>query len=257
MKKYLLLIIILCVILPSFAQQNIQVTYKAKLTATKNSKERMEILESNIGKEEARKLNDRIKENRAKTNDILADMNFVLKANQLESYYYWEDQVRDETVASFTFEMAKHIGCSGVYYQNKKRNISINQFKSVFKKKWVREYKMLHDTAWAITRETDTILGYQVIKAVKIIRFKKTPNPMIPKVIKKEAWFAPAIPLPFGPKGVGGLPGLVLRYEHVEATEIKFLKKPIKIKEPKKGELLDAEVERKKRIGEINEMLED
>jgi GLPGLI family protein len=250
--KIKILTILLLTVMFSFAQSNVKVTYKAQLKPYKMSEKAVNFL----GKEQAEAIQKRTKVRLKKTNEILKDFNFILEANTKESSYFWEEQIRDETVREFDFNMARRLGASGKYYQNKAENISINQFKNI-KNKWVREYKKLKDTAWVITKETDTILGYLVIKATKTITLKKSPHPMIPKTTVQVAWFAPSLPMPFGPRGVGGLPGLVLRYGNIYATEIKFLKKPVKIKKLEKGELLDAVEERKRRIGETNKLLED
>jgi len=249
MKKNILIILILQ--MPFlFAQTNVKVTYKAQVTKINISQK----AKDELGKESSEILLQQLSDNREMKNEILKGFNFILKANVNESFYYWEEQIRDETVSAKYFNSAKRIGCFGKYYQNKKEDISIHQYKKR-DNKWVREHKKLKDTAWVITKETDTILGYMVIKATKTMTLKKSPHPMIPKTTVQVAWFAPSLPMPFGPKGVGGLPGLVLRYGNIYATEIKFLKKPIKIKRPEKGELLDAEKERKRRIGELNKLI--
>jgi len=76
------------------------------------------------------------------------------------------------------------------------------------------------------------------------------------------AWFAPAISVPFGPSGIGGLPGLILRTASskqfpayaIEATEIRFFKKPLKIKKPQKGILRTQEEGREERIKNLNKL---
>lgn len=251
MKKIVIITLILQTLL-SAAQQNVNVIYKVNIGKVTLPERAI----ADLGKENSEMLLNRLKESREERNKILKDFNFILKANSNESFYEWEEQIPDETVSKRDFEGAKRTGANGVYYQNKAKNQLIHQFKAM-DGKWRRESWVLRDTAWTITKETDTILGYLVIKAVKKRTLKKSPHPMIPKVSKKVVWFAPAIPMPFGPKGYGGLPGLILRAGSIKATEIKFLKKPIKIKEPKKGELLDGEAERKKRIGEMDKLLGD
>lgn len=248
-----MLILSLFVTLFSFAQSNIKVLYKVNLKPHKMSEKAISFL----GKEQAKAIASRVKESISKKNEILKDFDFILKANTNESLYYWEEQMRDETISEADFESAKGTGAYGKYYQSKQENSSMQQYKSAMKNKWVREYKKLKDSTWVITKETDTILGYMVIKATKTITLKKSPNPMIPKTTVQTAWFAPSLPIPFGPKGVGGLPGLVLRYGNIYASEIKFLKKTVKIKKPIKGELLDAEKERKRRIGELDGLLSE
>ena len=248
MKKQITIILLLFLQI-TFAQQNIEVTYKAKEPEIKFSDEQKQFL----GKESAANLMEDLKENRLRINDIVKDFEYTLKANPEESFYAWEEQIRDETVSERDFKTAINQGGTGKFYQNIKRNIAIHQRKrnGVYK----RYYRPLRDTAWVITKETDTILGYPVIKATKTTVLKKTLDPMLPKVLVKEAWFAPDLPMPFGPEGIGGLPGLVLRYGRVVATKIKILKKTIKIKEPKKGVLIDEIEAYKKSLAATNKML--
>ncbi|OUL62268.1 GLPGLI family protein [Flavobacterium sp. AJR] len=63
---------------------------------------------------------------------------------------------------------------------------------------------------WKLTNETKTINGYLCYKALieKKITLKKTDN--MAQVI---AWYCPAIPLSYGPKEFGGLPGLILELQ--------------------------------------------
>ncbi|MFT6138620.1 MAG: GLPGLI family protein, partial [Salibacteraceae bacterium] len=61
-----------------------------------------------------------------------------------------------------------------------------------------------------------------------------------------EAWFCPEIPIPTGPAGYGGLPGLIFAVEENKAasyimTAIKFNINPkelSKIKRPNKGQFM-------------------
>jgi GLPGLI family protein len=53
--------------------------------------------------------------------------------------------------------------------------------------------------AWKLSSEQKTILGYPCQKAT-----------LQDSTRKVEAWFTPQIPLPFGPLGLGDLPGLIL-----------------------------------------------
>ncbi|PIF59977.1 GLPGLI family protein [Flavobacterium sp. 2] len=63
------------------------------------------------------------------------------------------------------------------------------------------------DNNWQLTNETKTINGYLCYKALiqKKVPMKKTNNR-----IEVIAWYCPTIPLSYGPKEFGGLPGLIL-----------------------------------------------
>lgn len=56
------------------------------------------------------------------------------------------------------------------------------------------------DYNWEITNEVDTIGNYQVVKAMTNFRGREF-----------TAWFAPSIPIGFGPWKLKGLPGLILK----------------------------------------------
>jgi len=78
------------------------------------------------------------------------------------------------------------------------------------------------DLKWKITQETKKIADYNCIKATTNFRGREW-----------IAWFAPDIPVPFGPWKLHGLPGLIL--ETNDATN-RFAIKAVKI-ENKKNEI--------------------
>jgi len=151
----------------------------------------------------------------------------------------------DETISQTDFLLAKLTGGgSAIHYTNIKENLYLQQFNEVSTGNLVRESAPLIQKDWQITKETDTILGYPVIKAVKG---------------NATAWFTPAIPVPFGPAEARGLPGLILKLNFnnariIYADKIKWLKKNLKIKRPKKGILRTQEEGRAIRIKETENM---
>lgn len=62
---------------------------------------------------------------------------------------------------------------------------------------------------WKITAEQDTIAGYTCMKAV----LQNDTNNVV-------AWFSPQIPFSAGPKGYGQLPGLILKLDINNGSEI-------------------------------------
>lgn len=91
---------------------------------------------------------------------------------------------------------------------------------------------------WKITRERDTYLGYEIRKATF-----KNDN------VEYETWFAPALPLKFGPFHYNGLPGLIMKFtqyfnynkgrhrREIVATKITVDPK-LKITKPTKGKIV-------------------
>lgn len=55
------------------------------------------------------------------------------------------------------------------------------------------------DIKWKMTGETSQFEGYMTMKATAMV-----------DTVAVEAWFAPQIPVPAGPDGYGGLPGVIL-----------------------------------------------
>jgi len=216
--KYIFHLLLLCVSFASFAQQSGQVVYKAVLDSDSP-------FDNSIDK----KMMEHIKQEEEKVNAILVDYRFILDFNINESLYHLEAPMPDETVSSTNLFSARMAGgTDGVIYRNNRNKILINQYDN--NGSVVRMIIPYGKIKWKITKETDTILGYRVIKAVSG---------------QKEAWFAPSIPVSFGPSQIGNLPGLVLKYRikirTIYAEEIKLSKKYKRINEPKEGELLTQE----------------
>ncbi len=238
-KIILIYILFFSNFLMTFSQQSAIVTYKAKLNT---SPETYKAITEKFGID----MMQNMQRKDAKINAILKDFEFILQFNPLESRYQWLEDMPDETVNEMDFKMAKLVGDgNAVHYYNVPENLYMQQFKELSIGKLVRETAKLKDKEWQITKETDTILGYPVIKAVQG---------------KKVVWFTPNIPVPFGPGETHGLPGLVLKYVFADkriiyATEIKLFRKPIKIKRPKKGILRTQEEGRGRRIKEMDKYL--
>ena len=221
------------------AQQSAQITYKAKML---DAPEKYSKLKEKFGE----KMMLMSQRRDARINDVVKDFEFILQFNQNESRYQWQEEMPDETVNKMDFTLATTIGSGyAVHYCNRAENLYMQQFKEATTGRLVRETSKLLEKKWQITKETDTILGYPVVKAIQG---------------KKTAWFAPNIPVPFGPGEAHGLPGLVLKLDFgnhhtIYAIKIKWYKKDIKIKRPKKGLLRTEEEGRAKRIKEMDKHL--
>jgi len=94
---------------------------------------------------------------------------------------------------------------------------------------------------WDITNETKMISGYKCYKAICVYEEYDTRRKKN-LVFNPEVWFAPKIPFPFGPRGLDGLPGLVLEGKfssgiYFYATDIKFSikNKNFELEKPRKG----------------------
>ncbi|NPA43376.1 MAG: GLPGLI family protein, partial [Chlorobi bacterium] len=146
-----------------------------------------------------------------------------------ESYYYVDAvEMPDDVANPVMYEISLHGAIRrGSFYQNARTREILNALE-MRGTRYLLVDSLKND--WTITGETKTILGYPVIKAVKNCGGCKYPV---------EAWFTPQIPVPFGPAGFGGLPGLILeikRYRQVlTAVKIKPLKKKPPIIKPSEG----------------------
>lgn len=84
------------------------------------------------------------------------------------------------------------------------------------------------ETEWVVGNETKEILGKRCVMATAILG--KT---------KIEAWFCPDIPLPIGPAGYGGLPGIIMQLGvnvlNYTVRSVEYLDAAVTINPPQKG----------------------
>ncbi|WP_298306620.1 GLPGLI family protein [Flavobacterium sp.] len=145
-------------------------------------------------------------------------------------------------------------GVDGKYYKEKKSNIIFNEIDNhighiILKK--------IDDTKWVLTKESKKIQGYLCYKATTVSTVKNSAGTFKRTII---AWYCPMIPASFGPKGYGGLPGLILELQDrniiIGATKIELKTKDAKIEIPKNGKLVTEE-EYKKLITDFAKKIED
>lgn len=94
---------------------------------------------------------------------------------------------------------------------------------------------------WKLTQETKMISNYTCYKAILEKKIKLQDNKE--KTFLIEAWFTPQVPVNFGPKGYGGLPGLILELHQggiiYYAKKIELKKnKTVTIDMPIKGKVI-------------------
>lgn len=95
----------------------------------------------------------------------------------------------------------------GKRYKNLKDSVNIKQ--KEFLGELFNIYTPFDNYNWIITKETKKISSYTCYKAVaKIVESDFIRKKEMEYLI--EAWFTLEIPVPFGPAGIDGLPGLVL-----------------------------------------------
>ena len=152
-----------------------------------------------------------------------------IKFNDGEGLYKVEQNLSlDKTDVAQRFARIKAGGSNEYYYNIKEDNYLIKEF--ALGESFIFPNPNLE---WTLTQESKQINGYDVFKATRGEG----------KVI---AWYAPQIPLNFGPKGEYGLPGLILELELgktiFKATKIELNpKRDIKVKVPTNGKIVTLE----------------
>ncbi|RZK10335.1 MAG: GLPGLI family protein [Flavobacterium sp.] len=128
--------------------------------------------------------------------------------------------------------------CRKTIYTDLKNNLSL--YSNTTDKGIFKEYEFLiTDTIknnWEISQESKKIESFQCYKATQSVKYK-TSKKEFTRLI--TAWFAPAIPFSFGPKGYAGLPGLILELHEGNQTygitNLKWLDTDVAIPIPEKG----------------------
>ena len=164
------------------------------------------------------------------------DIKLVLTFNENESLFEVEKKM-DSDISPMTLTVAKRMVAKGSHYTNIKENLVLRKAHN-----GGEEFLISIKTSnWNITKESKMINSIKCFKATKnkIIENKKGTH-----IFEIVAWFAPEIPVRFGPKEYNNLPGLILELHDTHHTffvdDIKFLKRPTKII-PFKGNILTEE----------------
>jgi len=212
MKKIITLLII-CLTYISYSQEKLEgeVLYKISLNKPDFSK-----LEKNT------KISKKRKEEVKKVFKLSKDVEAILLFNKKESLYSVKKSMQNESNTRMNFTEI-FAGNTNKYYVN-----SIN--KEYFYQTNIFGESMLIEMLqkkWKLTQETKKIGKYTCYKAIDL----NSKNQSI------MAWYAPEIPVNFGPKKYFGLPGLILELQEstIVFTAIKIELNTKKIKKPNKG----------------------
>lgn len=158
----------------------------------------------------------------------IEQLEFELLFNNHESIYRTKEFMSKESGMANKFGKAK-----GVFYNNIEEGQRIQQVETNGQF-FLVNYEPIQ---WEVTSEKKKIGKYNTYKALSSYSFydsRKNQN------IEQEvvAWFAPEIPVSFGPEGYTGLPGLILQLDiaggRYYVTELNLDEK-VKIKSPTKG----------------------
>ncbi len=175
---------------------------------------------------------------------ILKGLSYILKANSMKSIFVYNKKM-DEINKRFIGRG----GGKGIYFTDllSKNKLLQRETRDGTLFRIISDLKKYN---WVIRKETKMIGNYKCYKANAVYEEYSPMRKMILK-FKIVAWFTPEIPLPFGPSGYDGLPGLVLEVRNGSfyfiASKVSFKKEIGKIKEPTKG--------KKVTLKEYNEIL--
>lgn len=138
--------------------------------------------------------------------DYAKTINYILIANQEESYFQLEEGLRkgnDTPLNRILLNSAKRFSSF-----HEKLYVNYNEDHVVFVKNLINKDFTVktspHNFNWNLKEDSKKILGFDAKKAEGTYH-----DPVKNKDIKVEAWFVPSIPLQSGPDIFMGLPGLI------------------------------------------------
>lgn len=169
----------------------------------------------------------------------LSYISFTLTFNRTESFYRQNETMELEGNERYHIKHAKITAGTSRFYTNYKSDKKLIE-KSFLGNEFLVSAKF-NTKEWTITKETKMIDSYSCYKAVYIDK----DNPLLSKPRVVIAWFTMDIPIPFGPKGYGGLPGLILELKEGPltyfASSVTLSKDVKEIDEPIMGEPIAEE----------------
>jgi GLPGLI family protein len=176
-------------------------------------------------------VNDALKEN-------IDQFNFDLKFLFSESIFNLDSKMNSDN-ASMKFKIARALlEANNEYYTNSTENIKLTQI-NAYGEKFILKDSLSN---WKLTKDTKKIGKYLCYKSTTIKTVINSKGTFVKNV---EAWYAPELSFPFGPKGYGGLPGLILELTEdkivYRATLINMKKEIKKISKPSNGKLVTNE----------------
>jgi GLPGLI family protein len=139
-------------------------------------------------------------------------LNFTLSFNKKESCFLLDEVILPENKDKDMVLTLLQVNTK--LYENKSKKISRKYINSTRIGEVAETEPFLYE--WTITKETKIIDGYTCYKAISPLYTdgKKIEDTKFNVI----AWFTPKIPVPYGPNGYGGLPGLILELQKYAST---------------------------------------
>jgi len=165
------------------------------------------------------------------------NLNYILKFTSTEAVFFQDERVFLEDNALNRVIIGAGNG-SGIRYVNFKSKLKLHQL-DAFGARFLVQSK-LDKTPWKLQNESKLIGKYLCYKASTVYTVINRKGTFYHPV---EVWYTPQIPVPLGPIGYGGLPGLIVE---LNVRSIKYAmtgidlnpNKKIAIKKPKRGKLV-------------------
>ena len=155
---------------------------------------------------------------------IMPDFNYTAKGDYslLKGVYLASKQIRyelkfDQNGSEFARNKALLIGVNAdeEEFMNFAESKLTSRYKYYYNKTISKKFQSKKSTLfesfvinWQITNESKKIDIYNCFKAIGEYQSPDRNNEL--RTWKVEAWFAPSLPFPYGPKFYNGLPGLIL-----------------------------------------------
>lgn len=163
---------------------------------------------------------------------------YELQFNKDESLFKEKEKLAKPGNTIFANATVSSYGGIGVIYQNLKEKQTIHQSDILSKMFLVTD--SIKSPDWILEKETKNIGEYVCFKATQSYTVKNESGEEMEK--ETVAWYTPQIPIPFGPMGNGGLPGLILE---VKSGDVTYLCNQI-VLNPKKGVIIAPPTKGKK-----------
>ncbi|KAB1157296.1 GLPGLI family protein [Tenacibaculum aiptasiae] len=167
---------------------------------------------------------------------LLRNLEYKLLSNHNESRFEYIKKIDHDGYETNKRFISKG-GGKGIHYKNLATNERFWQVEDFGDLYLVNE--KFNKYKWKLLKsESKKILGYICYKAIGTFTEY---SPIRKKTIenKIEVWYTPSLPIPFGPSGFDGLPGLVLESLngsfYLIAKKINLKKQAFKIRKPIKG----------------------
>jgi GLPGLI family protein len=163
---------------------------------------------------EYKNLNKIIEKEFKKGNELAEKVEYTLNFNEEEAYYF-ANPLLIETNTSLNYLVITGSG-KLKYYQNEKTKEYREFIDSPRLGKLIVNRQIIYE--WTLHNETKMIDGYTCYKATTPVMSLRNNFKSTDRKFDITAWYAPEIPIGYGPVGYGGLPGLILELQFYAQT---------------------------------------